>query len=297
MDDTTAAECASCRTPLTGPYCAQCGEKVIDSEAQTVRHLVAHTLADEVAHLDGKFWRTLRGLVCRPGFLSEEYCAGRRRPYIKPVRLLITSIITYALLTQGGLLVTLMIGPVALSVAPVAVPVGLSVADTVTRIDRFNLLAPVLAAKERSTDTTSEAARQRFHSRLNQFAQPLSFANVVLLGLVLYLLFRRKRGLLVEHMVFSMHVVSFVLLSSLTLVPAVRIVDTSHALGLAIMLAVTIWQFAYLSIALRRFYFTDGSLGRRRTLAIAMAFLVYILNSAFITIIQLLGGAIALRSI
>lgn len=297
MDDTIAAECASCRTPLTGPYCAQCGEKAIDPEGQTVRHLVAHTLADEVAHLDGKFWRTLRSLVFRPGFLSEEYCAGRRRPYIKPVRLLITSIITYALLTQGGLLVTLMIGPVALSVAPVAVPEGLSVAETVTRIDRFNLLAPVLAAKERSTDTTSEAARQRFHSRLNQFAQPLSFANVVLLGLVLYLLFRRKRRLLVEHMVFSMHVVSFVLLSSLTLVPAVRILETSHALSLAIMLAVTIWQFAYLSIALRRFYFTDGGLGRRRTLAIATAFLVYILNSAFITIIQLLGGAIALRSI
>ena len=117
----------------------------------------------------------------------------------------------------------------------------------------------------------------------------------MLLGLVLYLLFRRKRRLLVERMVFSMHVVSFVLLSSLTLIPAVRILETSHALSLAIMLAVTIWQFAYLSIALRRFYFTEGSLGRRRTLAIATAFYVYILNSAFITIIQLLGGAIALR--
>ena len=29
VDDTIAAECASCRTPLTGPYCAQCGEKAI----------------------------------------------------------------------------------------------------------------------------------------------------------------------------------------------------------------------------------------------------------------------------
>lgn len=299
MEDSAAvAACASCGTPLTGRYCAQCGEKVVDPGTQTVRHFVVHTLTDELAHLDGKFWRTLRALVLRPGFLSEEYSAGRRRPYIKPARLLITSIITYALLTQGGLLVTLTIGPMILSVAPVAVPEGLSVADTVTRIDRFNLLAVALAAKERSTDTTSEAARSRFHARLNQFAQPLSFANVVLLGLALYLLFRRKRTLLVEHMVFSMYVVSFVLLSSLMLIPAVRVLDTSHALSLTIMLVVAIWQFAYLSIATRRFYFSGAHKSSRpRMWAIATALLVYILNSAFITMVQLVGGAIALRSI
>jgi hypothetical protein len=128
----------------------------------------------------------------------------------------------------------------------------------------------------------------------------LSFANVLLLALALYLLFHRKRGLLVDHTVFSMHLVSFVLLSSLLLLPAVWLLeaDEESAAGLAIILSVTIWQFAYLSIAIRRFYLRgERRLARSRVKAIATALLVYILNSAFITIIQLLGGAIALRSI
>lgn len=294
------AECASCGQPLTGRYCAHCGEKVLDADAQTVRHFITHTLADELVHLDGKFWRTLRSLMFRPGFLSEEFSAGRRRLYLRPVRLLIAAIITYALLTQGGLLMTLTMGRLILSVAPVAVPQGLSVADTVARIDRFGVLAPLLAAKEQSSDTTSEGARERFHRRLNQFAQPLSFANVFLLALALYLVFHRKRRLLVEHAVFSMHVVSFVLLSSLALLPAVRLLEADEESGaaLAIILSVFIWQFAYLTMAIRRFYFgREARSVRPRLFAIAAALLIYILNSAFITVVQMLGGAIALRSI
>lgn len=293
-----AARCASCRQPLTGRYCAHCGEKVLDPDALTVRHFIIHTLVDELIHLDGKFWRTLRSLMFRPGFLTGEYSAGRRRLYVGPVRLLITTIITYALLTQGGLLVTLSIYRLHLSIAPTAVPGNVSVADTVTRIDRFGVLANLLAAKGKSADITSEAVRARFHSKLNQFAQPLSFANVLLLALALYLVFQRKRRLLVDHAVFSMHLVSFVLVSSLALLPAVWLMETNHGAGLAIILGVTVWQFAYLTIAVRRFYFgSDVGSARPRLYAIAAALLIYVLNSAFITGVQMLGGAIALRSI
>ena len=37
--------------------------------------------------LDGRLWRTLFALVARPGFLTLEYFAGRRRRYIRPARL------------------------------------------------------------------------------------------------------------------------------------------------------------------------------------------------------------------
>jgi hypothetical protein len=304
-----AARCASCGQPLTGRYCAHCGEKVLDPEALTVRHFIIHTLVDELAHLDGKFWRTLRSLMFRPGFLTAAYSAGRRRLYISPAKLLISSIITYALLTQGGFVVTLSMYRLQLSIAPTAVPDTVSVAETVTRIDRFGVLANGLAAKEQSGDTTSEGVRERFHRKLNQFAQPLSFANVVLLALALYLFFHRKRPLLVEHAVFSMHLVSFVLVSSLALLPAVWMLKTdegagvawaseTHLLALAIILGVFLWQFAYLTMAIRRFYFgRDPRTARPRLYAIAAALLIYILNSAFITAVQMVGGAIALRSI
>ena len=37
--------------------------------------------------LDGRLWRTLFGLIARPGFLTQEYFAGRRRRYVRPARL------------------------------------------------------------------------------------------------------------------------------------------------------------------------------------------------------------------
>lgn len=292
------AGCASCGQPLAGRYCANCGEKVLDPDALTVRHFITHTLVDEIAHLDGKFWRTLRNLLRRPGFLTAEYSAGRRRLYVRPVRLLIAAILTYALLTQGGLLVTLTIYYLHLSVAPTTVPESVSVVETVRRIDRFGVLGKILAAKAKSADLTSEAVRERFHRKLNQFAQPLSFANVLLLTLALYLFFHRRRRLLIDHAAFSMHFVSFVLLSSLALLPALWLMEINRGVGLVIILSVSIWQFAYLAVAIRRFYLGSHlTSGRPRLYAILAAGVVYFLNSAFITGVQMLGGAIALRSI
>lgn len=289
--------CASCRQPLAGRYCSHCGEEALDPRALTVRHFITHTVV-EVLDLDSKIWRTLRNLIFRPGFLTAEYCAGRRQLYIKPVRLLIIAIIAYALLTRaaGGMQVSLFIGGLVLSIAPTAVPEGASVTETVQRIDRFGILENVLAAKEKSADLTSDAARERFHRRLERFVEPLSFANVLLLGFVLYAFFRRERPLFAQHGVFSMHLVSFVMFSSLMFLPLPWLVRVNQsAVVLTIILVGVIWQFAYLAVAIRRFYFgKDLRRFRPGLLATSAALLIYVLNSAFVTGVQLLGGALAL---
>jgi len=49
--------------------------------------------------LDGKLWKTLAGLLLRPGFLTLEYLDGRRRRYIGPARLfLVASLVLFAVL-------------------------------------------------------------------------------------------------------------------------------------------------------------------------------------------------------
>jgi hypothetical protein len=292
------AECVSCRQPLTGPYCAQCGERVVDPASLTVRHFVVRTLSDEVVHLDGKFWRTLRSLLFRPGFLSCEYSLGRRRLYISPVKLLIGSILLYVVLTRGGLMPTLFIGTMTLSLAPVAVPEGFSVADTVTWVDRFGVLGSVLAAKQASADLGADLVRQKFHAALNRFVQPLSFTNVLLLAATMHLLFRRRRRLFLDHAVFSTHLVSFVLLSSLVLHPVMWLEDTSAGVALAIASSGAIWHITYLTFATRRFYFASGSMSRLSTLyCVGIAFLILVLNAVFISGIQTVGAAIALWSL
>jgi hypothetical protein len=296
--DGRAATCASCGERLAGPYCALCGERVLDAEARTVRHFLTRTLPQELFDLDGKLWRTFRSLLLRPGFLSREYSAGRRTPYLSPLRLLLIAIVLYAVATQGGLLITLTIGRLSLSIAPTAVPSDVSVEATVARIDRLNLLQPMLARKQRAVDLTSDGVRQRFHAALNRFAQPVSFANVLLLSLVLHAAFRRRRALLLDSATFAMHLVSFVLISSLTLVPVASVISASRPIGLSWILAVFAWQAVYIGAAIRRYYFDgDPSSSWPRARAAGAAVAVFIVNAAFVTLVQMAGGAIAIRSL
>jgi hypothetical protein len=293
------AVCASCNQPRTGRFCSQCGEEALDPHALTVQHFITETLVHETLHLDGKIWRTLGNLLFRPGFLTSEYGMGRRRPYINPLRLLITAIIAYALLTMGGLHFSMQVGPLNLSIAPTAVRQTKSIEETVGDIDRFGILGRVLAERSKSTGLELEGAREKFHARLEKFAEPLSFTNVILLALALYVMFHRKRELFLEHAAFSMHFVSFVLLTSLLAIPMLALFSSDSEVYLgAMFISLFLWQFSYLSVAIRRFYFASTTHRfRSGLLSAAAALVVYLLNSAFLTMAQMLAVALALWSI
>jgi Protein of unknown function (DUF3667) len=283
--------CVSCDASLSGPYCSRCGERALEPDALTLRHFLVHTVADELLHLDGALWRTLRLLFTRPGRLSLEYAAGRRRPYINPFRLLLIAIVVYALAASSGLVATWNFGPVTVSMAPASMKRNFSVEETIQQIDRYGLLRRQLAAKNAAV--AGDRARERFHDRLAAFAQPVSFANVVLLAGALHLCFRRQRHRFLEHAAFSMHFVSFVLLSSLALMLAIRLRFWLGGYVLLAMALISLWQFAYLAIAIRRFYLQAGRWGAR-LLSVAAAMLIFALNSVFMTAVQLAGAAIAL---
>ena len=283
--------CVSCGAPLSGPYCARCGEHVLEPDALTLRHFLVHTVANELLSVDGTLWRTLRLLFVRPGRLSLEYAAGRRRPYVNPFRLLLIAIVAYTLMASSGLIATLNIGRMTVSMAPAAIRRNLSVEATLEQIDTYGLLRRQLAAKK--DRLTSDAARARFHDRLAAFAQPVSFANVLLLAATLHLGFHRRRPRFLEHTAFSMHVVSFVLLSSVTLLIAIRSRFWLGGYLYLVMVLIAVWQFAYLAVAIRRFYLADGRWGGR-LLSVAAALLIYVVNAVFMTAVQVVGAAVAL---
>jgi hypothetical protein len=279
----------SCGAPLTGHYCSNCGEHAFDAASLTLRHFLSHTVAHEVLHFDGAIWRTLRLLFMRPGALALEFSAGRRRPYVNPFRLLLIAIVVYALIASSGLTATWNIAGVTASIAPAAIPKGLSVETTISRVDPWGLLRQPFAAKKERLE--NEAAAERFHERLERFAEPLSFANVLLLAAALHMCFRRKRRFL-EDAAFSMHFVSFVLLTSVTLVLAMRVRRWFGSYIFLLIFSVAVWHFAYLSVAIRRFYLPGRWTGW--PLSVIAALFLYVLNSAFMTAVQIAGAAIAL---
>lgn len=82
--------CPNCAQDLDpqDKFCRHCGQDTANHPPtlfEFVHEFVAHYVAAE-----GKLWKSLAGLMFRPGFLTREYMAGRKQRYVLPLRLLLT---------------------------------------------------------------------------------------------------------------------------------------------------------------------------------------------------------------
>lgn len=84
-DATPPAACRNCGAALLGQHCYACGQPV----KGLVRPLgnLFGDLLDSVFNVDTRILRTLPPLFAKPGFLTNEYFAGRQVRYVTPVRL------------------------------------------------------------------------------------------------------------------------------------------------------------------------------------------------------------------
>ena len=99
---THETNCLNCGAPLTGVYCAACGQKA------HIHRSVRAFFQDFIQGLfnfEGKIWRTLPMLAWRPGEMTRRYIAGERARFISPVALyLFTVFIMFAVLNLTGTL-------------------------------------------------------------------------------------------------------------------------------------------------------------------------------------------------
>jgi len=77
--------CRNCETPFDGNYCPECGQRNVDLE-RPLPELVAEVVR-EAFDIDGRAIRTIWTLFRRPGMLTSEFLAGRRKLYSPPFRL------------------------------------------------------------------------------------------------------------------------------------------------------------------------------------------------------------------
>jgi hypothetical protein len=93
--------CANCGAELHGTHCHACGQPV----KGMIRPLssMLSDVADTVLNIDSRIFRTLFPLYFRPGFLSNEYFAGRRVRYVTPFRLYFFLSVAAFLLMQWSL--------------------------------------------------------------------------------------------------------------------------------------------------------------------------------------------------
>ena len=91
-------ECLNCGHPLelSDRYCPNC------SQANSVKHLTIKDFLDELfddmVRFDTRLVRTLSTMLWRPGRVSKDFIAGKRKTYANPFRFLLTLAFIYFLL-------------------------------------------------------------------------------------------------------------------------------------------------------------------------------------------------------
>lgn len=216
------ATCANCHAPLTGPFCAACGQPC-GTGHRSVVHLLKG-LIEDIASFDSRILRTARALMLQPGELTRAFREGRTQPYVPPVRLyLFVSLLFFLILSVSGL--------APMQFATEQGPNGAE--PTVVFFSRLqppSALAPLKGLgqklKSEGVDVGADSVvGQGLHDITQKlFANPATlnatmtawipralFALLPLFALLLQLVFwgQRKTFYFVDHLVFSLNFHSF----------------------------------------------------------------------------------------
>ena len=89
-------DCLNCGSTIQGKFCSNCGQENLEIH-ESFGHLMNHAISDYF-HFDHQFFNTIKPLLFKPGYLTNEYMAGKRVKYLHPVKMYIFISIVYFLL-------------------------------------------------------------------------------------------------------------------------------------------------------------------------------------------------------
>jgi len=192
--------CENCQTELKGPWCYACGQAAEEARRSLVSLLREMVL--DILEADGRLWQTLPRLFRRPGQLTRDFVDGKRAPQAPPFSMFLVVVVLF--------------------VAVGALTSEQQQKHTPTAV-RSQVQARALAAEAAKPDDSALVGWIKARGRL-AIEQPERFAVVAeewehraaivmlpISALLLTLLFAFKRRFMVyDHLIFSMHSLTFV---------------------------------------------------------------------------------------
>ena len=248
-----ALGCPECGASLVGDFCHACGEKRPEARDLSVRHFFSEAAQELTSVEHSKLFHTLWALLVRPGFLTREWIAGRRRRYLKPLNLCL--------------------GILALNFFAYSVYKPVSMFD-VEKFIRQEKRQESIQVFERFAAKKKLSLPELFDRLSDKWQRYMSVSTLLFIGgfaLVLQVVFFFRRRYFVEHLVFSMHFVSFSTLVVLLLWPVYFFIGIKTG-GVNIVLAVCKWllDMVYMYFAVRAVY----GLGTLKTVPAAVVLVV-----------------------
>ena len=260
--------CVTCGHPAIHDYCSHCGEKRRETHDFSLRHILGEA-AEAFFHVDSKILLSLKTLLSKPGRLTAEFFAGRRKPYMLPLQtFFVCNLIFFVLQPLTGLEI---LGP------PLRAFDNSFLRSVVTP-----LVHGRLAKKHVSLD--SPVQYEEFAARFDQVshlqAKSLVLIMVPMLAVVLAFIHFRPRRFFSEHLVFALHAYAWWLLWLLGILTGMGILwivmgAAGHPLSPgALDWMATLLEFGgfgvYLFFAQRTFYRQSPMSALAKSLALVM---------------------------
>jgi hypothetical protein len=242
--------CLNCGADLRGRFCSDCGQRAMPPYP-TMRELVGDGWR-ELSGYDGRFARTFRLLLGRPGALTVAVLEGRRARYVTPLRLYLVASVLYFLVAAAA---------PNLAVPPAPVIPGSKINIDLTNPGEGLALSPeqrdeVLKSIERAPWFIGAALRSvvlnpaDFRARFLRNLPRTLFVLVPVFAAIVALFYRR-RGF-AQHLIFALHLHAavFIALTVRELANFTRSVVMTRVIEIAISMVI-LW---YALVAFRRVY-------------------------------------------
>jgi hypothetical protein len=233
--------CLNCGAVVEQKFCPNCGQENLDLK-ENFLHIAGHVIGD-FFHYDSKFFRSIIPLFTKPGFLTKEYWEGKRVNYIHPLRLFFFVTVIFMVST------TYFYNHFDKKIMSTIVQINV---DT-TKIDTTLSHAQILKQKAEQKSEEEKIKSSSSHG-VESFFKNLKYVSFFLLpvyALIFSVLYRRRKGLYVDHLVFVLHIQSFayILISATILTPFIF----PESIGLVRRLTIVIIAI-YMIFSLRRLY-------------------------------------------
>lgn len=191
--------CVSCGETVTGKFCGNCGEKVLNPHDRTIGHFF-HEFFHVLTHADGKFLKSLKLLFTRPGFLTNEHIAGKRKKYTSPLSLFLIANLLYLLIPATDALNSHYTPQMK------GQPYSAFIQNTAVK-------------KMQEKKWTELQMEERYDQKTDKLSKVMLILLVLLFSIPVTLLFYNKDRYYADHLTFATEFMNFLILGLLWILP------------------------------------------------------------------------------
>ena len=186
--------CLNCGNQLKGPYCHTCGQKDLGKIDRSFRFVIAQFLS-AMYFVDGKFIKSFRYFITKPGFLTREFIEGKRVKYISPISLfLIINLLFFLFSTASDF--------------------NLALIDQVTLQPYSSWAKELVMSTVKDREITFSEYSTEYNLQSASLSKSLIILNIPVFALLILLInMRKKQFFYIDHFIYATHIFAFVLIS------------------------------------------------------------------------------------